>query len=107
MGLAASQAVYRCREAAAGFFNLDNPSNVIFVQNCTMALNIVIKGLLNNGGRVIVSDLEHNAVMRPLHALSPHKPVYDFARVTPGNTQATVEAFRTCIKPDTRAIICL
>jgi cysteine desulfurase family protein len=107
MGLAASREIYRCREAAAGFFNLDNPSNVIFVQNCTTALNIVIKGLLKNGGRVIVSDLEHNAVMRPLHAISGHYNAYDAARVSPGDIGETVESFRRCIRPDTKAIICL
>lgn len=107
MGMATSEAVYRCREAAAEFFHMNNPANVVFVQNCTLALNIVLKGVLRHGGRVIVSDLEHNAVMRPLHAISPFMPVYDSAKVTPGDTQATVEAFRRCIKPGTRAICCL
>ncbi|HIW73674.1 MAG TPA: aminotransferase class V-fold PLP-dependent enzyme [Firmicutes bacterium] len=106
MGLAASEAVYRCREELADFFHLPDPSGVVFVQNCTMALNIVLKGLLREGGRAVVSDLEHNAVMRPLHALSPDSPVYDTAAVVPGNTQATVAAFERCIVPETRVIVC-
>ena len=107
MGLAASEAVYRCREALAEFFHLENPANVVFVQNCTMALNIVLKGLLKDGGRIVVSDLEHNAVMRPLHALSPASPVYDVAVVTPGDIPATVSAFERCITPETRGIVCM
>mgnify|MGYP000981604092 CR=1 FL=1 len=107
MAFAASREIYSCREAAADFFNLDNPANVIFTQNCTTSLNIVIKGLLKYGGRAVVSDLEHNAVMRPLNSLSIKEPIFDIACVTPGDTQKTVEAFRGCIKPDTRAIICL
>ncbi|MDD2361664.1 MAG: aminotransferase class V-fold PLP-dependent enzyme [Oscillospiraceae bacterium] len=107
MALAASRAIYSCREAAASFFNLENPSNVIFTQNCTTALNIVIKGLLKYGGRAVVSDLEHNAVMRPLNAISVNKPIFDIASVTPGDTPKTLESFQRCIKPDTRAIICL
>ncbi|HCA30146.1 MAG TPA: hypothetical protein DEP23_11545 [Ruminococcaceae bacterium] len=107
MGLAASWEIYRSREAVAHFFNLNNPSNVIFVQNCTVALNIVIKGLLKNGGRVIVSDLEHNAVMRPLHALSKDSSIYEVASVSFGNTQETLNSFRKCITPETKAIICL
>ena len=107
MSIAASEAVYHCREAAASFFHMQNPGNVIFVQNCTLAMNMVLKGILRNGGRVIVSDLEHNAVMRPLHALSPGLPIYDVAQVTPGDTEATVSAFKHCIRPDTKAIVCL
>ena len=107
MGLAASEAVYRSRETLADFFHLDNPANVVFVQNCTMALNIVIKGMLENGGRMVVSDLEHNAVMRPLHGLSPDSPVYDVARVVPGEPAATVAAFERCVTPQTRAIVCM
>ncbi len=106
MGMAASAAVYRCREALAGFFHLEDPSKVVFVQNCTMALNTVIKGLLKQGGRMVVSDLEHNAVMRPLYALSPDAPIYDVASVVPGNTPATVAAFERCITPETRGIVC-
>lgn len=106
MGMAASQEIYRCRETAARFFHLDNPGAVVFTLNCTMALNMAIKGLLRTSGRVVVSDLEHNAVMRPLHALSPGRPIYDVAPVTPGDDDATVEAFRRCITPFTRAIVC-
>lgn len=107
LGMASSQAVYRCREAAADFFGLDDPSRIIFVQNCTLALNIVLKGILKQGGRVVISNLEHNAVVRPLHALSESDPVYDVAEVMPGDTAATVEAFRQCIRTDTKAIVCL
>lgn len=107
MSLAASKAVFECRESAAEFFGLENPAGVVFVQNCTLALNIVLKGILKGGGRVIVSDLEHNAVMRPLTALSGNYPIYDVAEVTPGDSQATVEAFRRMIRPDTKAIVCM
>lgn len=107
MSLSTSGKIYRCRELAAEFFNLKDPSKVVFVQNCTMALNIVIKGLLKYGGRVVVSDLEHNAVMRPLYAISQKYPIYDVATVYPGDTKRTLESFEKCIRPDTRAIICL
>ena len=75
MGMAASQEIYRCRETAARFFHLDNPAHVVFTLNCTMALNIVLKGLLHDGGHIVVSSLEHNAVMRPLEALSTDEKV--------------------------------
>lgn len=106
MGMEASREVYRCRETAAGFFHLDNPAGVVFTLNCTMSLNLALKGILRAGGRVVVSDMEHNAVMRPLHALSPERPVYDVAHTVPGDDDRTVEAFRRCITPFTKAIVC-
>lgn len=105
LAMAASEEVYRCREAVASLFHLENPANVIFTLNCTMSLNMVIKGLLRNGGRAVVSDLEHNAVMRPLHGLSRY-PVYDVAQTFPGDDDRTVEAFRRCITPATRLLVC-
>lgn len=106
MSMASAGEVYRCRETAADFFHAEDETHVIFTSNCTMSLNIVIKGILKNGGRAVISSLEHNAVLRPLHALSPSRPIYDVARVVPGDDDATVEAFRACITRSTRAIIC-
>lgn len=106
MGMAAAGEVYRCRETAADFFHAADEAHVIFTANCTMALNMVIKGILKSGGRAVISSLEHNAVLRPLHALSPGRPVYDVARVVPGDDDATVAAFRACITRSTRVIIC-
>ncbi len=106
MAMAAAEQIYRCRESAAALFGLSDPRCVVFTLNCTHALNIVIKSLLHDGGRVVVSNLEHNAVMRPLHALSPRVPLYDTAQVTIEDDDETVQAFRRRITPRTKAIVC-
>ncbi len=106
MAYATSQAVYQCRETAANFFGAQQPDNVVFTLNCTMALNMVIKGVLRSGGRALISDVEHNAVLRPLHAISPHRPIYDIAVVSLTDPAVTVENFRRSIRPDTRLIVC-
>ncbi len=54
------------REQLAAFFRHPNPNHVILTSGCTAALNMAIKGLLREGDHVLVSSLEHNAVMRPL-----------------------------------------
>ena len=69
MSMAAAEEEYRCRVAAANLFHAEGPENVAFTLNCTHAINIVLKGLLKPGDHVVVSCLEHNAVMRPLEAL--------------------------------------
>lgn len=66
--MAATKTVYMCREQLASFFNC-SAENVVFTSNCTHALNIAIRTLIQPGSRVAVSGFEHNAVMRPLYAL--------------------------------------
>lgn len=108
MSLATAEQVYRCRETAAELFGLDDPSRVIFTLNCTASLNTVLYGLLKDGGRAVVSDLEHNAVMRPLHALQ-NEPFcgYDVATVYPDDPMRTVASFRRCITAQTKCLVCL
>lgn len=106
MSIQTAQEVYRCREVAAEMFGLENPAAVVFTPNCTASLNTVIHSLLRNGGRAVVSDMEHNSVMRPLYALSPAQPIFDVAKVVIGDDEETVENFRRCITRDTRLILC-
>ena len=64
-----AEKVFEVRDALSELFGLHAPERVIFTKNCTESLNIAIKGLAKKGGHFICSDLEHNAVMRPLEAL--------------------------------------
>lgn len=58
--------LYNAREVICNFFGYDSPSNVIFTNNVTTSLNILIKGILQPGDHVITSSMEHNSVIRPL-----------------------------------------
>ena len=106
LSLDTARAVYRCREVAAEFFGLDDPSRVIFTPNCTASLNIVIKGLLMRGGHAVISDLEHNSVVRPLEALAENGVEYSVASVVEGDDERTVENFKKCLRPTTKLILC-
>ena len=63
---AAARVVYETRELLCKLFNFQHPLNVVFTANITESLNTIIKGFLKPGDGVIVSSMEHNAVMRPL-----------------------------------------
>ncbi|MBQ8207968.1 MAG: aminotransferase class V-fold PLP-dependent enzyme [Clostridia bacterium] len=65
-----AEKVYETREKIADFFGSPSPENVFFTYNDTYALNMVIKGLVNEGDHVIISDMEHNSVYRPIAALA-------------------------------------
>lgn len=64
-----AEKIYGVREKVAEFFGCDNPENVVFTANCTEAVNFVLKGVLNFGEHLIISNLEHNAVARPAYKL--------------------------------------
>lgn len=65
----AAMAVYGVRERLAAAFGCSDPRRVIFTGGCTDALNRAIFGSVGPGSRVLISSLEHNAVLRPLTAL--------------------------------------
>lgn len=106
MSVRTGQAVYSCRQCAADFFGAAGPECVVFQPSCTQALNLVIKGSLHSGDHAVVTDLEHNAVMRPLTALAEKGVTFTAARVTPGDNDATLNAFRSAMRPNTRLLVC-
>jgi len=65
-----AEKIYETREEVASFFGSEHPENVIFTYNDTYALNTVIKGLLSYGDHVLISDMEHNSVYRPIASLA-------------------------------------
>ncbi len=106
LSIRASEEIFRARQAAARFFNAPSESSVIFTLNCTTAINTVIKGLLKNGDHVVVSELEHNAVMRPLERMKAQGVSYTAAKVFAGDNDRTVDSFRQAINMRTKMIIC-
>ena len=69
LAVASANKIYECRERIARFFSSDKPENVIFTMNTTYAINMAIKGLLRRGDHVLISDMEHNSVYRPIEKL--------------------------------------
>ena len=95
-----------CRQTAMNMFGANAPANVVFTLNCTMAINIVIKGLLKKGDHVVTSCIEHNAVMRPLNKLEKEGVItYTKAKVYPCDNDKTVDSFRKSINSKTALII--
>jgi len=70
MALAASRVVFEARRACADLLGVPDSRDLAFVSGCTEACNVMLKGLLRPGDRVVVSSMEHNAVSRPLHVLA-------------------------------------
>ena len=106
LSMGASEEIYAARRTAAGLFRAEKSENVIFTLNCTAAINIVLKGLLQSGDHVVLSSLEHNAVMRPLEKLKKQGVTVTAAEVTPCDDEKTLQAFRSAINARTSLIVC-
>ena len=92
MSMKTAEAVFEAREKCADFFGAET-ENTVFTLNCTHALNMAIKGILKNGDHIVCSDIEHNAVLRPIYACSKEKGItYSFAQ-TYDDDNLTAEAF--------------
>jgi selenocysteine lyase/cysteine desulfurase len=63
LSIEAARVMYDTREDIARFFNVSDPTRVIFTSGATHSINMVLKGLLRPGDRVVTSSMEHNAVM--------------------------------------------
>ena len=70
LSLLAANKIYECREQICALINAPEPENIVFVPSCTYGLNLIIKGILKQGDHALISDMEHNSVLRPLSALA-------------------------------------
>lgn len=70
LSLAAANKIYDCRCAAARLIGSSAPESIFFVPNSTYGLNAIIKGILKDGDHVIISDMEHNSVYRPIYKMA-------------------------------------
>ena len=102
--LASARMIYEARDALTALFNAPSPDRVIFTKNATEAINLLLFGFLNSGDHVIVSSMEHNAVMRPLRELESRGvrlsvvPCDACGRLDP-------DVVKRAICPDTRLIL--
>ena len=103
---AAEDVIIETREKLCKLFNFDKLRNVIFTPSITYSLNYVIKGYLRPGDHVLVSSMEHNAMMRPLTQMTDHGVSFD--RI-PCNRdgELMVDAIESMIRPNTKAIMML
>lgn len=105
LALEAGRAVMDVREKLAKFFNVGDPHQVVFTQNITVALNFALKGLLNERDHVLITGLEHNAVVRPLRALAKEKNVSYSIMPTDPEGNVDVAAAKKMITPNTKMIV--
>ena len=102
----AEEVIYETRQLLAELFHFSKCKNVIFTPNVTTSLNFILKGFLKPGDHILVSAMEHNAVMRPVVQLASSGISFD--RI-PCRTDGSMilEKAEELIRPETKAIVTL
>lgn len=102
----AEEVIYETRQLLAELFHFSKCKNVIFTPNVTTSLNFILKGFLKPGDHILVSTMEHNAVMRPVVQLASLGISFD--RI-PCRTDGSMilEKVEELIRPETKAIVTL
>lgn len=92
------------RLKAAQLLGIDDPRTVSFTRNATESINIVLKGWLRPGDRVLISAVEHNSVVRPLSGL---KSIGIQTTVVPCSERGTLrlDAFESLLDPPPRLVV--
>lgn len=75
-----SALVFETREKLAALFDSASGRQVVFTGGVTQSLNMALKGLLRSGDRVVTTQMEHNAVIRPLAQLQAQGVIVEVAR---------------------------
>ena len=96
--------VLETRDQLADLFQAPSSRNVIFTPGITYSLNYFIKGFLRSGDHVIITGIEHNAVMRPLWQMKAEGVAFDVAKTDEEGT-VDPESVVKLIRKETKAVI--
>lgn len=102
------ETIFETREQLRRLFHFSSGKgkNIIFTPNITTSLNILLKGLLRPGDHVLVTSMEHNAVMRPLVQLTGSGVTFDRIPCT-SDGNLLLDQAEKLLKPSTRLLVCL
>ena len=108
---ACEEIIATCRRRVAELINAESPERIVFAMNCSEALAIAIRGLLNTADRgthALATALEHNSVLRPLNALAAQTGLEpEFIGCDPRTGLLDCDDVRRSIRRQTRLIACV
>ncbi|HUO58130.1 MAG TPA: aminotransferase class V-fold PLP-dependent enzyme, partial [bacterium] len=105
-GIVANELVYGTRAALAQLLHIQRSDRILYMKNATEAVNTAFKGFLKSGDHVVLSGMEHNAVIRPLNKLKAERGI-EYS-IVPANNLGRLNPydFDLAIKKTTK-LVCL
>jgi cysteine desulfurase family protein len=96
-----------CRRRLCKLFNGENHDHFIFTLNCTDALNLAIKGLIDprEKSHVVCAAIDHNSILRPIQEMADRGWVEQTRiRIDPATGLIDPEDVRKSLRRDTKFI---
>jgi cysteine desulfurase family protein len=106
MAMATSRLIHESRRDVAGLLGVPDTHDLLFSPGCTEAMNLVLRGLLSPGDRVVACSMEHNAVARPLFYLAQLGVEVVIIDADPSGTVIAEEIEAAVALAPTRAVVC-
>ena len=101
----AEEIIYETRELLARLFNIDDTTRIAFTFNITESINLVLKGFLKAGDQVITTQMEHNAVWRPLKVLEKQRGIQISTLHCPKGMAFDPNELYDNVRPETRLVV--
>jgi cysteine desulfurase/selenocysteine lyase len=99
--------IAECRRRLNQLFHGQGPNQFIFTLNCSDALNLAIKGLIEarKTNHAICTHIDHNSILRPLNALAKQGWVEQTrVAIDPQTGLVDPDQIAAAIRPDTKLI---
>jgi len=106
----ATETLEHCRSLLCELVNAPSAKHCIFTLNCTDALNLAIVGIAqhfisrNEPVHVVTTAMDHNSVLRPLHALSKQGVTYTIVDVDSTTGIVNPQDIADAITPNTKLV---
>ena len=100
-----AEKIFETRELLAELFDAES-ENVVFTYNTTYALNIAIKSLLKYSSHILISDIEHNSVLRPISKCEEQKLCTYSIFSTNGSDDDILNNINSLLQKNTSMLIC-
>lgn len=94
-------AIYESKKSLAKLCHIENPSDILFTENATFALNFAILGLVEKSDHVITTTTEHNSVLRPLYQSGASISFLDFDE----NYDLKYEELESLLRENTKYLV--
>lgn len=96
----------KTRQSLSQMIGGDRHDHLVFTNNATHSLNLVIKGFLRNEDHALICSYSHNSVIRPIDRLKRlGKITYDIFHIDQKGG-VNLAQFEASIKDNTRLVIC-
>ena len=96
-----------CRREINGLLHGESANHVVFTLNCSDALNLALRGLIDpfNPGHVVCTAADHNSILRPIHAMAEQwKLEFTVVDVDPTTTLIDPADVKRAIRRDTKFV---